>query len=192
MERPCGGEPRWGSDRNVGLAGDEPANPNQFPPPHSCCSTAHGRRAFNFERLSQNLVPYPFRRTWNEPPLRLAQPSQKTMAGRVSLAPAARGAKSITTGEPPGVYVRDTRSDSSVLGTQSHTMSPITSPAGIPTQNPPLRTNSSLWSLSGRSVADLSTQKGATWSGASARYLGGLPVSLQDRLAQENCCLATK
>ena len=52
-------------------------------------------------------------------------------------------------------------------------------------------THSSLRPLSSRSVTDLSTQKGATWSGAPARDLGGFPVRLPDQLAKDNCCRAT-
>ena len=85
------------------------------------------------KKISQNLVPFPFRRMRNEPPSRLAQPSQKTMAGHVPLVSETRGAKRITAGEDPGLYVRGTCSDSSVLGTQSLTLSPIDSTAGSPT-----------------------------------------------------------
>ena len=54
MERPGGGEPCWGSDRSVDLAGDEPANPNQFPPPHSCFSTIPRSKSIQFrEALSK-------------------------------------------------------------------------------------------------------------------------------------------
>mmetsp|Transcript_37229 Transcript_37229/g.89819 ORF Transcript_37229/g.89819 Transcript_37229/m.89819 type:complete len:122 (-) Transcript_37229:25-390(-) len=101
--------------------------------PTLASAQSRGRRAFNFERLSQNLVPFPFRRMRNEPPSRLAQPSQKTMAGHVPLVSETRGAKRITAGEDPGLYVRSTCSDSSVLGTQSLHLSPIDSTAGSPT-----------------------------------------------------------
>ena len=60
----------------------------------------------------------------------------------------------------------------------------------VPAPHRCVGTNSSLRSFSGRSVADLSTQKGATWGGASARNPGGLPVSLPDQLARDNCRFA--
>ena len=92
-------------------------------PPASARSTINQHKKNKREggwakKISQNLVPFPFRRMRNEPPSRLAQPSQKTMAGHVSLVSVARGAKRITAGEAPGLYVRGTCSDSSILGTQ--------------------------------------------------------------------------
>ena len=53
------------------------------------------------KKNSQNLVPFQFRRMRNEPPSRLAQPSQKTMAGHVPLVSETRGAKRTTAGEAP-------------------------------------------------------------------------------------------